>query len=100
MGAYLSAPVTTKEVFEGGNAALSYGAAQRPDSDALDAMVDSLAAQEARRGTFIRRRVVDDSASGGVFINERNRRANAALARAWAPYNVEIRQNLERGTAL
>ena len=27
MGAYLSAPVTTKEVFEGGNAALSYGGA-------------------------------------------------------------------------
>ena len=34
------------------------------------------------------------------YINDRNQHFNKKIARAFDKYSVEIRQNLERGTAL
>lgn len=55
--------------------------------------------QEKRKEAFSRRR----SEHGAVdidYINDRNKHFNKKIKRAYDKYTVEIRQNLERGTAL
>jgi len=41
-----------------------------------------------------------DSAADIDYINDRNKHFNKKIKRAYDKYTVEIRQNLERGTAL
>eukprot|EP01006_Ploeotia_vitrea_P061255 TRINITY_DN77617_c0_g1_i1.p2 TRINITY_DN77617_c0_g1~~TRINITY_DN77617_c0_g1_i1.p2 ORF type:complete len:258 (-),score=66.71 TRINITY_DN77617_c0_g1_i1:62-799(-) len=62
-------------------------------------MVEEMEQQQSRRDAFKRRRAVWDEKDVD-FINDRNRVYNEKLKRAFDPYTVEIRQNLERGTAL
>jgi len=54
--------------------------------------------REQSREKFSRRR---QAAGGGVdYINDRNAEFNKKIKRSFDKYTVEIRQNLERGTAL
>lgn len=54
----------------------------------------------ARREKFSRRRTFDDEAKDISYINQRNRVFNQKLDRAFKSHAAEIKQNLERGTAL
>jgi len=53
-----------------------------------------------KRKTRSRRRERVDGANDVDYINERNRLYNKKLARHFGAYTAEIKQNLERGTAL
>jgi hypothetical protein len=53
----------------------------------------------AARKKFSRRRQEFDS-EDVTYINDRNKNFNKKIARSFDKYTVEIRQNLERGTAL
>jgi pre-mRNA-splicing factor SYF2 len=67
--------------------------------EGVDRLVAELSAQQERRNNFSRRRAVNPDATVD-YINERNRNFNKKLSRSFDKYTVEIRQNLERGTAL
>jgi pre-mRNA-splicing factor SYF2 len=62
-------------------------------------MVNELDDAAARRKNFSRRRTHNDERDVDS-INERNAVFNRKVGRAFDKYTVEIRQNLERGTAL
>jgi hypothetical protein len=80
---------------------MSYGtaAAYRPAEERIDALVDDLARQAAKRTTSSRRRqhYEEDEVS---YINDRNKVFNEKIAREFNKYTSEIKNNLERGTAL
>ncbi|KAK4327590.1 hypothetical protein Pmani_001947 [Petrolisthes manimaculis] len=67
--------------------------------DAIDSMVDDLEKQISKRERYSRRRIYDDDADIN-FINERNMKFNKKLERFYGGYTEEIKQNLERGTAV
>lgn len=52
-----------------------------------------------KRNKFSRRRAHYDDADID-YINERNMNFNKKLARYYDPFTAEIKQNLERGTAV
>jgi len=62
-------------------------------------MVKELDKLFERRSKFSRRREFYDE-EDVTFINERNRIFNKKAARAYDPYTAEIKQNLERGSAV
>ena len=66
----------------------------------VEAMVKDLDTQVQKRKEFSRRRRLDPSREKVDYINERNRVYNRQVARAFDPYTEEIRESLERGTAL
>lgn len=68
--------------------------------EAVTRMVQELRATERRRERFKRRRPFDEEAEDITFINERNRKFNEKIGRTFDKYTEEIRENLERGTAL
>jgi len=71
----------------------------RPPEHMIDHMVAELEETHNRRKKFSRRR--QHYASNDIdYINDRNRVFNKKIKRAYDPYTIEIRQNLERGTAL
>ena len=78
---------------------LNYGDAPKPEEANLVAMQKDLEEMETRRKNFSRRRTVNKDGTVD-YINERNRHFNKKIGRAFDKYTVEIRQNLERGTAL
>ncbi|CAD7954279.1 unnamed protein product [Amoebophrya sp. A25] len=61
--------------------------------------LDALKKQEDKKGAFSRRRMHVDEADF-QHINERNRVFNNKMDRFYGDHTLEIRQNLERGTAL
>lgn len=66
---------------------------------AIDNMVQDLQQQIEKRKKYSRRRLYNDD--GDVdFINERNSKFNKKLERFYGEYTTEIKQNLERGTAI
>nr|CAG4646600.1 EOG090X0ECA [Macrothrix elegans] len=65
----------------------------------IDRMVDDLQKQIGKRDKYSRRRRHDDDAEID-YINERNMRFNKKLDRFYGEYTTEIKQNLERGTAI
>ncbi|EKX73067.1 peptidylprolyl isomerase, putative [Theileria equi strain WA] len=67
---------------------------------AKDAVVRNVEKQYKKRDAFSRRRMYDDEAQDISYINERNRVYNKKLERSFGAYTLEIKQNLERGTAL
>lgn len=67
--------------------------------EAIDRMVKDLDAQIAKREKFSRRRAHNDEADID-YINERNMKFNKKLERFYGQYTSEIKQNLERGTAI
>ncbi|EDW01424.1 pre-mRNA-splicing factor Syf2 [Drosophila grimshawi] len=66
---------------------------------AINAMVKDLDQQIERRKKYSRRRIYNDDADVD-FINERNSKFNKKLDRFYGEHTAEIKQNLERGTAI
>ncbi|XP_033741099.1 pre-mRNA-splicing factor SYF2-like [Pecten maximus] len=76
------------------------GLNQRKDpEEAVDRMVDDLEKQIKKREKYSRRRTFDEDADID-YINERNMKFNKKLERFYGTYTAEIKQNLERGTAV
>ncbi|KAJ0174484.1 hypothetical protein K1T71_009592 [Dendrolimus kikuchii] len=67
--------------------------------EAVDKMVNDLEGQIAKRAKYSRRRTHNDDADID-YINERNAKFNKKLERFYGEHTAEIKQNLERGTAI
>lgn len=86
------------EVFYGGAHTVLQGL-HKDTPDAINNMVKDLDKQISKRKSFSRRRMYNDD--GDVdYINERNSRFNKKMERYYGEYTAEIKQNLERGTAI
>ncbi|ETW07989.1 hypothetical protein H310_02374 [Aphanomyces invadans] len=85
---------TSKEYDE-----LEYGKNDATTEEGVDRMVAELAHRAEVKKKFSRRRQHYDGEDID-YINNRNRVFNKKISRAFDKYTVEIRQNLERGTAL
>ncbi|KAL7024389.1 hypothetical protein ACKWTF_013020 [Chironomus riparius] len=71
----------------------------KDSKEAVKRMVDDLEEQANKRKNFSRRRMHNDEADID-YINEKNARLNKKLDRYYGEYTKEIKQNLERGTAI
>lgn len=89
-----------EELFYAGMNTLLPGQTKDSQED-IDRMVNDLIEQKEKRKKkpFSRRRPHDDSKDVD-YINEGNARNNAKLERFYGKYTTEIKQNLERGTAV
>lgn len=67
--------------------------------EGIDRMVDDLEKQIEKREKYSRRRMHNDDADID-YINERNMKFNKKLERFYGKYTSDIKQNLERGTAV
>lgn len=86
------------DIFYGTAHSISQGSYKdRPK--AIDNMVNDLEQQIMKRKSFSRRRTHNDDADID-YINEKNARFNKKLERFYGEYTAEIKQNLERGTAI
>lgn len=84
----------------GGSNPLSYGkGGSQVTSNGLNRMVDEIKGNEASRLAYSRRRMSHEATTVD-HISDRNEHFNKKLKRTLDKYTVEIRQNLERGTAL
>ena len=72
---------------------------QKDSKESIDKMVEDLNKQIEKRSKYSRRRRYDDDADID-YINERNMKFNKKLDRFYGQYTQEIKQNLERGTAV
>ncbi|KAK3553926.1 hypothetical protein QTP70_015282, partial [Hemibagrus guttatus] len=70
-----------------------------PSRDAIDRMQEDIDKQIEKRSKFSRRRAYNDDADID-YINERNAKFNKKAERFYGKYTAEIKQNLERGTAV
>ncbi|XP_075914521.1 pre-mRNA-splicing factor syf2 [Petromyzon marinus] len=77
---------------------LSHGS-HRPSEDAISRMVTDVEKQIDKRAKFSRRRCFNDDQDID-YINERNAKFNRKAERFYGKYTGEIKQNLERGTAV
>ncbi|KAJ7391341.1 pre-mRNA-splicing factor syf2 [Desmophyllum pertusum] len=78
---------------------VNYGGQGKVPEAAVDRMVADLEKQIEKREKYSRRRAHQDEADID-YINERNMKFNRKLARFYDPFTSEIKQNLERGTAI
>ncbi|CAN1158821.1 Pre-mRNA-splicing factor syf2 [Linum perenne] len=78
---------------------LQYGKAPKISEDKIDRMVKELKDRDEKRGSFSRRRKFHDEKDIDS-INDRNEHFNKKIERAFGKYTLEIKNNLERGTAL
>ncbi|XP_076373722.1 pre-mRNA-splicing factor SYF2 [Tachypleus tridentatus] len=67
--------------------------------ECVDRMVADLEKQTDKMSKYSRRRRIDEDADID-YINERNMNFNKKLERFYGQYTTEIKQNLERGTAV
>ncbi|GFR01612.1 pre-mRNA-splicing factor SYF2 [Trichonephila clavata] len=72
---------------------------QEDSKESIDNMVQDLEKQIEKHSKFSRRRRYNDDADIN-YINERNMKFNKKLERFYGKYTAEIKQNLERGTAV
>ncbi|KAM6156512.1 LOW QUALITY PROTEIN: pre-mRNA-splicing factor SYF2-like [Erethizon dorsatum] len=70
-----------------------------PSTEETDRMVIDLEKQIEKRDKYSRRRPCNDDADI-YYINERNAKFNKKAERFYGKYTAEIKQNLERGTAV
>ncbi|XP_075070187.1 pre-mRNA-splicing factor SYF2 [Mixophyes fleayi] len=70
-----------------------------PSKEGVDRMVTDLEKQIEKREKYSRRRAYNDDADID-YINERNANFNKKAERFYGKYTAEIKQNLERGTAV
>lgn len=90
---------TPEEAFYKDANDLNYGQTPEVPKERVDKMVNELEKTISKRKDFSRRRAhVDDEYV--TYINDRNKVFNKKIARAYNQYTTEIRQNLERGTAI
>eukprot|EP00899_Mesostigma_viride_P022449 jgi/Mesvir1/3389/Mv05090-RA.1 len=78
---------------------LEYASDAPPPKEKVDRMVAELEARAAKRGEFSRRRRFYEEKDVDS-INPRNEVFNKKIERAFGKYTAEIKNNLERGTAL
>ncbi|WOH03685.1 hypothetical protein DCAR_0623084 [Daucus carota subsp. sativus] len=78
---------------------LQYGKAPKISEDKIDKMVKELKDRDEKRNTFSRRRKFHEEKDIDS-INDRNEHFNKKIERAFGRYTLEIKNNLERGTAL
>ncbi|CAB3234342.1 unnamed protein product [Arctia plantaginis] len=86
------------DAFYGGPNVIIHGM-HEDRKQAIDRMVDDLEGQIAKRAKYSRRRIHNDDADID-YINERNAKFNKKLERFYGQHTAEIKQNLERGTAI
>ncbi|XP_005176996.2 pre-mRNA-splicing factor Syf2 [Musca domestica] len=86
------------EAFYGGPNTIIHGLVKDTPA-AINNMVKDLEQQIDRRKKYSRRRIYNDDADVD-FINERNSKFNKKLERFYGEHTAEIKQNLERGTAI
>lgn len=67
--------------------------------EAIDGLVKSVEDQISKRSKYSRRRTHNDDADID-YINERNAKFNKKMDRYYGEHTAEIKQNLERGTAV
>ncbi|MCL7034268.1 hypothetical protein MKW94_008243 [Papaver nudicaule] len=78
---------------------LQYGKTPKISEDKIDKMVKELTERDSKRKEFSRRRKFHDEKDIDS-INDRNEHFNKKIERAFGKYTLEIKNNLERGTAL
>ncbi|CAN6476069.1 unnamed protein product [Victoria cruziana] len=78
---------------------LQYGKIPQVSEDKVDRMVKELQDREEKRKAFSRRRRFHEEKDIDS-INDRNEHFNKKIERAFGKYTTEIKNNLERGTAL
>ncbi|XP_073223979.1 uncharacterized protein [Cicer arietinum] len=78
---------------------LQYGKAPKISEDKIDRMVQELKDRDEKRRAFSRRRTFREEKDIDS-INDRNEHFNKKIERAFGKYTLEIKNNLERGTAL
>ncbi|KAJ0076566.1 pre-mRNA-splicing factor syf2 [Pistacia vera] len=78
---------------------LQYGKAPKVSEDKVERMVKELKDREEKRTSFSRRRRFHEEKDIDS-INDRNEHFNKKIERAFGKYTLEIKNNLERGTAL
>ncbi|EFJ24446.1 hypothetical protein SELMODRAFT_442403 [Selaginella moellendorffii] len=78
---------------------LQYGKTPAVPEEFVDRMVQELEGRISKRKDFSRRRKYHEEKDIDS-INERNEHFNRKIERAFGKYTVEIKNNLERGTAL
>ncbi|MBA0793131.1 hypothetical protein Gohar_017560 [Gossypium harknessii] len=78
---------------------LQYGKAPKTSEDKIEKMVKELKDREEKRRSFSRRRKFHEEKDIDS-INDRNEHFNKKIERAFGKYTLEIKNNLERGTAL
>jgi len=71
----------------------------KPSDEAVTRMVNDLDKQIKKRAKFSRRRMHNEE-DDIDYINARNAKFNKKAARFYGEYTAEIKQNLERGTAV
>jgi len=86
------------DAFYGGANVILQGT-HKDRKDAVDKMVEDVEQQISRRQKYSRRRTHNDD-SDIDYINERNAKFNKKLERFYGEHTIEIKQNLERGTAI
>jgi len=78
---------------------LAYGQAPPIPKERVQALAEDMHEAALRRTKWSRRRTFHEDRDV-TYINRRNEVYNKKIERAFDPYTVEIRNNLERGTAL
>ncbi|KAJ6708038.1 GCIP-INTERACTING PROTEIN P29 [Salix viminalis] len=78
---------------------LQYGKTPKISEDKIEKMVKELKDRDENRKSFSRRRRFRDEKDIDS-INDRNEHFNKKIERAFGKYTLEIKNNLERGTAL
>lgn len=78
---------------------LQYGKVSKVPEENIDKMVKELQDRESKRQAFSRRRKFHEEKDIDS-INDRNEHFNKKIERAFGKYTLEIKNNLERGTAL
>lgn len=86
------------DAFYGGPHVIIHGL-HKDKPEAVDNMVKDLEQQISKRDKYSRRRTHNDDADID-YINERNAKFNKKLERFYGEHTAEIKQNLERGTAV
>ncbi|CAI8049817.1 Pre-mRNA-splicing factor syf2 [Geodia barretti] len=99
MEAYQEQKLEMGADFYPGVNSLTHGGAGKVSKEALERMTQDLAKQVEKRSKFSRRRPHADNQDVD-YINDRNMRFNRKAARYYDKYTAEIKQNLERGTAI
>ena len=84
---------------EGDPDPLAYGQAPPVSKERVQALVEDMHDAAVRRASWSRRRTFHEDRDV-TYINKRNEVFNKKIERAFDPYTAEIRNNLERGTAL
>ena len=95
---YEEAKESAGEAFYAKSGTVVHGVHQ-DSKDAIDRMSKDIEAQQEKRDKFSRRRMHDEDADVD-YINERNMKFNQKLERFYKDYTKDIKDNLERGSAV